>query len=182
MSTQVRIALAGQHQISGARLRHAQQRRRASLTVSDEERLEVLEPVGAEAVQRASREKERSRHAKFAQHGQRVVSVARQVVIEGHRHRGASFASHRPGPLPVLCQDLIDGDEVNDFAERLQLRPEHLHRNRRNDLAARWRGRAESVVDQNKAVSADARKRAHSAVHRRRSQEGHADAPRQRDH
>ena len=96
----------------------------------------MLEPVGAEAVQRASRKKERRRHAELAQDRQRRVDVARQVVVEGHRHAGPSRLATRCASA-VRCQECVQRDEVDDLAERLQLRSEHILRDRWNDLASR---------------------------------------------
>jgi hypothetical protein len=96
-----------------------QEGRCAALTVGDEESFELLEPVGTETMQRSTGQKKRGWHAEFAQYGQSVLSMTRQIVVERHRDGGTSRTRPRLALRPVLAQNFIQRDEIVDFGERL---------------------------------------------------------------
>jgi hypothetical protein len=167
---QIRIRLAGKHHFSSPASGQMEEGRCAALTVGDEERFELLEPVRTETMQRPSGQKKRGRHAEFTQHRQRVLSVTRQIVVERHRDGGASPSRHGLFLRPVLAQNFIQRDEIVDLAERLQLRSEQIDRYGRNNLAADWGSKTQTVVNEYETVSAESGERAHCPVYRRRPQ------------
>jgi hypothetical protein len=126
----------------------------------------MLKPIGAKAVQRSAREKEGSRHAKFAQRGQRMLDMTRQVVIECDSDRRASpVLTSRC--VPIVIREGVKRNKFNDISERLQMVSEHVRRYRRNNRAVRSERLSQAVVDQNEAMSADAGEREQRGFYRR---------------
>ena len=103
--------------------------------------------------------------------------VARQVVVECHRHAGSSFLLTR---AVARRQKGVQRNKVDGFTERLQLRPEHVPRDGRNDLASRQG--IHSVVDQHEVVSTQSRERPDGAIDGRRAQRRSAGACSPRHH
>jgi hypothetical protein len=91
-----------------------------------------------------------------------VLGVTGEIIIEGQRN-GRSFPATRWQPFR---EDFIDRHEINDLAERLQLRSENVDRHRRNNLGSAWDSRSEAMIDEHETMSADTCKRSYRAVHR----------------
>ena len=103
------VLLAPEHQvISGAGPGQTEERRGARFAVSDEDRLELLEPVGAGMCSDASRQEERCGYAERAQDRKRLGDVARQVVVEGHGDcRARVIVASRAAP--ASCRESYPG-------------------------------------------------------------------------
>ena len=78
--------------------------------------------------------------------------MTREVIVERHCYRRAWCARCRSG-MVMIAQDVIEADEVDGVAKGLELRPEDLGGNRRNDGGSCRVSRTHSMIDQYQAVS-----------------------------
>jgi hypothetical protein len=82
-------------------------------------------------VQRAARKKERRTLIEVPQARQCRIDVTRQIIVERQRNLRASAGAR-------LCtQQFVEGDNVDQLGERLQMSFENAEGYRRNDLDVR---------------------------------------------
>jgi glycosyltransferase involved in cell wall biosynthesis len=126
--------------------------------------LEDFPPVGTEAVQGASGQKERGRDAQFAEHGKHVAEVGCVVVIEGDCEPRAA--------RPPTRDQLPSRDDIAHREQRLHVFAELLDRHTGHDLVILGGLRAHPVVDEGKGLAASSSQPASHAAHEPLTEQG----------
>ena len=117
-----------------------------------EQALQQLEPVRAEAVQRAAGQEEGGARVERTEHGKGVRDVGDVVVVERD-------GEPRPGVPVAISQERLERNDVSDVRERLELAAEQRRGDDGHDLGDGGLGLRHTMVDEHQAAPAERRDR-----------------------